>query len=64
LAAEKTYRSFVWKVFNGEFLNLLENRGFIASPHGSPPKPTDTVTTPLSVSTEKEAAQPSPAAKN
>jgi hypothetical protein len=33
-------------------------------PTHSPPKPTDTVTTPLSVSTEKEATQPSPAAKN
>ncbi|MGA9705837.1 DUF748 domain-containing protein, partial [Pseudomonas sp.] len=33
-------------------------------PTHSPPKPTDTVTTPLSVSTEKETAQPSPAAKN
>jgi len=33
-------------------------------PTHSPPKPTDTVTTPSSVSTEKEATQPSPAAKN
>jgi len=33
-------------------------------PTHSPPKPTDTVTTPSSVTTEKEAAQPSPAAKN
>jgi hypothetical protein len=33
-------------------------------PTHTPPKPTDTVTTPSSVSTEKEAALPSPAAKN
>jgi hypothetical protein len=33
-------------------------------PLHAPAKPTDTVTTPSSVSTEKEAAQPSPAAKN
>jgi hypothetical protein len=33
-------------------------------PIHSPPKPTDTVTTPSSILTEKEAAQPSPAAKN
>ena len=33
-------------------------------PTHSPAKPTDTVTTPLAPSTEKEAALPSPAAKN
>jgi len=33
-------------------------------PTHTPPKPTDTVTTPSSASTEKEAALPSPAAKN
>jgi len=33
-------------------------------PSHSPSKPTDTVTTPLTASTEKEAAAPSPAAKN
>ena len=33
-------------------------------PMHSPPKPTNTVTTPSSVSTEKETALPSPAAKN
>jgi hypothetical protein len=33
-------------------------------PTHTPSKPTDTVTTPSSVSTEKEAALPSPAAKN
>jgi Domain of Unknown Function (DUF748) len=33
-------------------------------PAHAPPKPTDTITTPSSASTEKEAALPSPAAKN
>ena len=33
-------------------------------PTHSPPKPVDTVTTPLSPSTEKEASLPSPAARN
>jgi hypothetical protein len=33
-------------------------------PSHSPPKPTDTVTTPLTASTAKAAAAPSPAAKN
>jgi hypothetical protein len=33
-------------------------------PNHSPPKPTDTVTTPQTSATEKEAALPSPADKN
>jgi hypothetical protein len=33
-------------------------------PTHSPPKPTDTVTTPSSLTTAKEAEEPSPAAKN
>jgi hypothetical protein len=52
--------SVIAGVLGNAYLNALRT-GF--DPSHTPPKPTDTVTTPSSVSTEKEAALPSPAAK-
>jgi hypothetical protein len=48
-------------VLRNAYIEALR-KGF--DPTHSPSKPTDTVTTPLTTSTEKEAAAPSPAAKN
>lgn len=48
-------------VLSNAYIEALRT-GF--DPIHAPAKPTDTVTTPLSASTEKEAALPSPAAKN
>jgi hypothetical protein len=51
----------VMGILRNAYIEALR-KGF--DPTHSPSKPTDTVTTPLSTSTQKEAAAPSPAAKN
>jgi len=52
--------SVIMGILSNAYIEALRT-GF--DPTHSPPKPIDTVTTPLSTSTQKEAAQPSPAAK-
>jgi hypothetical protein len=53
--------SVILGILSNAYIEALRT-GF--DPTHAPVKPTDTVTTPSSVSTEKEAALPSPAAKN